>query len=226
MRKTLLAALGLAAVLTLVPSVAFAWHPEIQGSQTCVLNEAGDGVNYVLFYTASAWQTDNPEHRVNHMISIRLTDAETQDIVYDKHNAGQFVPENGFQFSGAIDLGSQPRTVILRANAEMPWGPDPEDPESEGEGGSREVTVAPATDCPPPPTTTVAPTTTSAPATAVVRATASPSAQPGSTAGENQLPFTGTGAVPTTIAGAALLLVGYAALRISRHRATHLRRNG
>src|SRR5215510_7596878 len=184
-RKTLIVALGLAALLTLVPGVAWAddFEPQIQGVQACVLDATGTHVEYVLYYTATSWNSDDLDERVNRMVSIRITDAATQDIIYDKHNAGAFLPTNNFQFSGVVALGPQARTVILSAKAEVPWGPNPQDPEEDDPGDAVSVTVPPANNCPTP-ATTAAPTTTTVAPTTTTAATTTTNQQSGTTTTE------------------------------------------
>jgi len=66
--------------------------------------------------------------------------------------------------------------------------------------------------------TRATPSTTTPPSTKVEIQTVTPSPSP-TPSGGNELPFTGSGSAATLIAGLALLLVGYLALRITRRRA-------
>ncbi|HKE97611.1 MAG TPA: hypothetical protein VKG45_01560 [Actinomycetes bacterium] len=214
MRKRLVVAAGLAALLALIPSAALAHWPEIKGEQRCELNGQGDGVLYSLHFVATAWNEEgiDPDRRVNRQIAITVTDAASGQLIWQDDDAGEFKADNGYQFGGAVDLGSQPRTVKVLAKAMVPWGPDPEHPLAD-EGQHRETTVEPAGDCPQP-----VPSTTTPPSTKVEIQTVTPSPSP-TPSGGNELPFTGSGSAATLIAGLALLLVGYLALRITRRRA-------
>src|SRR4029453_10051910 len=89
MRERLVVAMGLAAVLAMVPSAALAdppevktpgFWPEVEAQQHCELNEDGDMV-YFLYYAMEAWNQEGlpPDHRVNGQISLRVTDQPDPD---------------------------------------------------------------------------------------------------------------------------------------------------
>jgi MYXO-CTERM domain-containing protein len=217
MRRRLFVALGLAVLIALVPGAALAHYPEVQGEQRCELNEDGDGVLYTLHYTATAWNEEglDPDRRVNQQIGITVTDKHSGQVIWQDDDAGEFDADNGYSFSGTVDLGSEPRTVIVRAQAMVPWGPDPENNPLADEGPAKEKKVRPKGDCPEP-----TPTTTPPPTTKVEILTETPTPTP-----TGELPFTGSGSPATLIAGFALLVVGYLALRITRHRAAHLHKS-
>src|SRR4029453_8058531 len=153
MRRQLIVALGLAGLLALVPSAALAHWPEIQGEQRCELNQGGDGVLYSLHFVATAWNEEGIEadRRVNRQIAITVKDKESGQVIWQDDDAGEFNADNSYSFDGTVDLGSEPRTVIVEAKAMVPWGPDPDNPLADA-GAAPRTKVGPAGDCPQPPT--------------------------------------------------------------------------
>src|SRR5262245_4730155 len=162
MRKRLVMAMSLAAVLTLVPSAALAdppevkapgFWPEVEAQQRCELNQDGERV-YYLYYAMEAWNQEGlpPDHRVNGMISLRVTDqADPDDEILLDWGVGYFDPENHYRFKDRRELDvDEPHTLLLRARAEVHWGPRQEDDDDywDESGETRWLTVAPPAGCP------------------------------------------------------------------------------
>jgi len=221
MRKRLFVAMGLACCLALVPGLAWAWHADVSGSEDC---------KGTLTYTVRAWNGPDDASRTNSDVRVKVDGKLVQ--------TGEFTKENGFQFSGTVELGA-PKTVVVWAKAFANWanGGEP--------GPAKQVTVEAPKDCPTPssstspsssssssstsstmgptttetPSTTIASTTTAAPTTTapVPSSTVSPTTiiAPTTTTG-GALPFTGSNAVPMLLAGLVLVAGGALALRFSR----------
>jgi hypothetical protein len=182
MRTRLFVAIGLAVCLALVPGLALAHHPVVSGEQDC------DGT---LTYTVRAWNGKTDASRTNPDVRVKVDGVLVQ--------TGAFTKENGFQFSGTVELGA-PRTVVVWAKAFADWG------NGTAPGEARQVTVYPPEDCPPPSSststpgsststpTTAGPTTTVPPTTPPTSGTAAPTSTmaPTTTAGQT----TTTAAVP------------------------------
>jgi len=214
MRTRPVLVLAAAAAIALVPSAAFAHHPEISGDQTC------DGT---VSFTAVAWNEEGlaPERRTNNDVRVRIMEVDGGKIAeFDDH----FGPDNGFTFSGQHHL-DQAREVVIKVTAKPKWGPkeDLAEPNT-----TRRTTVSAPTDCAAT-ETTAAPVTTTAPASTVaaVVVTAGPSAGGGvtsATTAEGTLPFTGTSTtVPLLAGGLVLIAAGLAAVGLGRSRSS---RNG
>jgi len=97
MRKRLFVILGLVLGLALVPGLASAHHPEVAGEQDC------DGT---LTYTVTAWNGKTEASRTNPDIRVKVDGVLVQ--------TGAFNKENGFEFTGTVELG-EPKTVVVWA---------------------------------------------------------------------------------------------------------------
>jgi len=185
MRKRLVMAMSLAAVLAMVPSAALAdgpatqpqthgFWPEVEAQQRCELNEDGEMV-YFLYFAMEAWNQEGlpPDQRINGMISLRVTDqADPDDEILLDWGVGYFYPENHYRFKDRRELDvEEPHTLLLRARAEVHWGPRQEDDDDywDESGETRYLTVAPPAGCPgagPSSSTLTPPATITPPATA------------------------------------------------------------
>jgi hypothetical protein len=227
MRKRVLVALAAAAMLVLLPTAAWAHHPEITAELDC------DGK---LTWTATAWDdTDDPKARTHNDVKVFLIRAGEDDELIGE---GEFTPENGFTFSGEFELGLDAGPVRVAVKVDGPWG-NGVDPKPEDDVRKTGEITAP-TDCqttttkpedtttttkpedtttttqpedtttttqPEETTTTVAPTTTLAPPS-----TAPPAAGGG-------LPLTGASTAPVLLSIAAgLIAAGGTAVYLARRR--------
>ncbi len=179
MQRRVFVILVLALLVAAIPRIAFAHFPEIQGTEDC---------NGHLSYTVTAWNGPTPQSRTNPDIGVEVNGKLVQH--------GAFSPENNFQFTGSVDLGS-PQTAHIKATALAPWA------NGVAPGQSRSATVTAPTNCET--TTTEAPTTTVAPPTTVAP---SSSVAPSTTTAGAPLPFTGKSTVPMLVVGLVLVAGG------------------
>jgi hypothetical protein len=179
MQRRVFVILVLALLVAAIPRVAFAHFPEIQGTEDC---------NGHLSYTVTAWNGPTPESRTNADIGVEVNGELVQH--------GSFSPENNFQFTGSVDLGS-PQTAHIKATALAPWG------NGVAPGQSRSATVKAPSNCETTTTQTTAPPTTAPPTTAPPSSVA-----PSTTTAGGGLPFTGQSTVPMLVVGLVLVAGG------------------
>jgi hypothetical protein len=115
-----------------VAAVADAHHPAIVAEADC------EGP--VIRYTATAWQSPEPDRRHNNLIVISLDGVDV--------DSGGFSADNGYSFSGVIQAEAGAHRV--RATAAVGWGPN-EDLHAAGD--FRETSVVVPEKCSPPTTT-------------------------------------------------------------------------
>ena len=219
MRTRPVLVLAAAAAIALVPSAAFAHHPEISGDQTC------DGT---VHFTATAWNDEGAtkERRTNNDVRVKLMEVDGGATIAEFRD--HFGPDNDWTFSGQQKL-DHPREIVIKVTAKPKWGPNQDLAEP---NTTRRTRVAPPGECEST-ETTEAPVTSSAPASTVAAVLVTPGpgagggvtsattvdAGAGGTAAAGTLPFTGSSTtVPLLVGGLVLIGAGLAALRSGRYR--------
>ena len=92
---------------------AFAHHPEISARAVCAV----DG-SYLVSYTATAWQSDDPSSRTNPDVRISVVVGDAAAVEKDR---GAFVAPD-FSFSGQFTVPSTATSVVVTAFTAAPWG--------------------------------------------------------------------------------------------------------
>jgi hypothetical protein len=167
MRTRSFVAIGLAVCLAFVPGLALAHYPVVSGEQNC---------GGTLTYTVRAWNGKTDASRTNPDVRVKVDGALVQ--------TGAFTKENGFQFSGTVELGT-PRTVVVWVKAFADWG------NGAAPGEAHKVTVYPPKDCPP---------SSSSTSTSGSSTSTSTTAGPTTTVPPTMPPTSGTAAPTSTMA--------------------------
>lgn len=157
MVKRYIAALMLIAMVLLVNmGTASAHHPEVSTQNVCISNTP------TILVTTTAWDTDDPTHRVENEVSVTATNTATNVTVVV--GSGAFNASNNYQFSLSF-TGAPGSTYIIRSTAVRSWGVN----ENFGFAGEfRETQITQQQPCliespPVPPINTIRPPTTTVP---------------------------------------------------------------
>lgn len=89
------------ALFAVIPASASAHHADLSASVTC---------SGTVSYTASAWQTGNPDARVNNSVTVTVNGATAA--------SGGFNAGNGYQLSGTYDVNPNVGSVTVTVT----WG--------------------------------------------------------------------------------------------------------
>ena len=108
-KVSLFGALVLAGLMTF-QTAASAHHPEIQATPVCLTETTAR-----ITVTASAWDTSEPDHRVNTNVALTIA---------NQTFSGAFNAGNGYQFSVTIDVPANGVTYVARVDRRCAVGPE------------------------------------------------------------------------------------------------------
>lgn len=158
--KRLTAGVAVAGLLIATPAPAGAHHPEVEALPGCIANGQAS-----VFVTATAWQTGNPDHRVNNAVTLDRWDGAAWVPL---GVGGQFTAANpSFVRQIVVPAPSAPTVARVRAIANVAWGVN----ENHGNAGEwRDAVVTITRLCTIAPPVTATPTTTKTPSTSTTAA--------------------------------------------------------
>ena len=159
---TLVASAGLLAVAP----AASAHHPEIAAQISC-----GQPKQVVVSFTATSWMTADANRRVNNEIAIDIVVGGVTTRV----TTGAFTAGDGYTFGGTVTLARPTGTVVVRATAIAPFGPNGE---YASQGETRETSVLGLPPCPVPVPTASAPVSEAPSSAAPAPVAAAPTVAP------------------------------------------------